>query len=227
MPQSSGKRAALSPPGSGLRPTKRQERTSSPEEGELDDADPPPSSRVLSRHSPSALGTPQPTSRYSVKVKLPFKTKVNTTADPGAGAALPNNSKGVSAHPISDYYSVPQERPVADTGAQVLKKADPRNTRQVLAGVGTATLILMTRRTVIAKFAMDTEIDYPLDLPRALPQETMAGLAGQKFAPGHAPGPLGVLHLVPGLRRGGRPTDYRLTAPPEAPHCHCSLVAAT
>src|SRR6266566_3448931 len=107
MLQSSGKRAALSPPGSGLRPTKRQQRSSSPEEGELDDADPPPSSRVPSPHFPSALGTPQPTSRYSVKVKLPFKTKANSTADPGV--ALPNNPKGVSAHPISNYYSVPPE----------------------------------------------------------------------------------------------------------------------
>lgn len=108
MLHSSGKRAALSPPGSGLRPTKRQDRTSSPEEGELDDADPPPSSRVLSPRSPSALGTPQPTSKYSVKVKLPFKTKVNAAADP-AGVALPNNAKGVSAHPVSDYYSAPPE----------------------------------------------------------------------------------------------------------------------
>ncbi len=114
MLQSSGKRAALSSPGSGPRPTKRQERSSSPEEGELDDADPPPSLRVPSPHFPSALGTPQPTSRYSVKVKLPFKTRVNPTADPGAGAALPNNLNGVSAHPISDHYSVPPERPTAD-----------------------------------------------------------------------------------------------------------------
>ncbi|KAF8488713.1 hypothetical protein F5888DRAFT_1809463 [Russula emetica] len=52
--------------------------------------------------------------KNSVKVKLPFKTKVNPTADPGAGAALPNNSKGVSAHPISDYHSVPPEQPTAD-----------------------------------------------------------------------------------------------------------------
>jgi hypothetical protein len=113
MLQSSGKRAALSPPGSGLRPTKRQERSSSPEEGELDDADPPASSRIPSPHFSSALGTPQPTSGYSVKVKLPFKTKVNPTADPGAGVALPN-LKGVSAHPISDYHSMPPERPAAD-----------------------------------------------------------------------------------------------------------------
>ena len=112
-------------------------------------------------------------------------------------------------------------------GPQVLKKADPRNTRQVLAGVGMATLIPMIPRTVIAKFVIDTEIDHPLDLPRALPLGTMAGLAGQKFAPGHAPGPLGVPHPVPGLRRGDRPTDYRPTAPPEALHCHSSLVVAT
>ena len=170
MLQSSGKRAALSPPGSGLRPTKRQERSSSPEEGELDDADPPPSSRVPSPHFPSTLGTPQPTSRYSVKVKLPFKTKVNSTADPGAGAALPNNSKGVSAHPISDYYSVCHlSHRQLMPGTQVLNKADPRNTRQALAGVGMAMLLPMTRRTIIAKFVTDTEIDHPLDLLRALP----------------------------------------------------------
>lgn len=54
-------------------------------------------------------------------------------------------------------------------GTQELKKADPRNTRQALAGVGTATLLPMTRRTVIAKFVTDTEIDHPLDLLRALP----------------------------------------------------------
>jgi hypothetical protein len=54
-------------------------------------------------------------------------------------------------------------------GPQVLKKADTRKTRQALAGVGTATLILMTRRTIIAKFVTDTEIDHPLDLLRALP----------------------------------------------------------
>jgi hypothetical protein len=54
-------------------------------------------------------------------------------------------------------------------GTQVLKKADPKNTRQALAGVGTATLLPMTRRTVIAKLVTDTEIDHPLDLLRALP----------------------------------------------------------
>lgn len=112
-------------------------------------------------------------------------------------------------------------------GLQVLKKADPRNTHQALAGVGTATPMLMTRRTIIAKFVTDTEIDHPPDLLRVLLLGTMAALAGQKFAPGHALGPLGVLHPVPGLRRGDRLTDYRPTAPPEALHCHCSLVAAT
>lgn len=120
MLQSSGKRAALSPPDSGLRPKKRQERSSSPEEGELDDVDPPPSSRAPSPHFPSALGTPQPTSKYSVKVKLPFKTKVNPTADP-AGATLPNNSKGVSAH----HYSVchrSEERLVADVWTSVIEQ---------------------------------------------------------------------------------------------------------
>lgn len=57
------------------------------------------------------------------------------------------------------------------TTRMVLQKADPRNTRQALAGVGTATLIPMTRRTVITKFVTDTEIeiDQPLDLLRALP----------------------------------------------------------
>jgi hypothetical protein len=107
MPQSSGKRAALSPPpGSGPRPTKRLERSSSPEEGELDDADPPHSLHIPSPHLPSALGTPPPTLRYSVKVKLPFKTKVNPTTEPAADATPSNNSKGVLVHPISDRDSV-------------------------------------------------------------------------------------------------------------------------
>lgn len=109
---------------------------------------------------------------------------------------------------------------------QVLKKGVPRNTPQALA-VGTATLIPMTRRTVIAKFVTDTEIDNLLVLLRALLSRTMGGLAGQKFALGHAPGPLGVLRPVPGRHRGDRLTDYRLTAPPEALHRRCSLVAAT
>ncbi|KAH9985600.1 kinase-like domain-containing protein [Russula vinacea] len=96
MLQSSGKRAAFSPPpDSRPRPTKRQERSSSPEEGELDDADPPHSLHVSSPHLPSALGTPPPASSYSVKLKLPFKTKANPTTEPGAGAPLPNNFEDI------------------------------------------------------------------------------------------------------------------------------------
>lgn len=84
----------------------------------------------------------------------------------------------------------------------------------------------MTRRTVIAKFVTDTEFDNLLGLLRALLSRTMGGPAGQKFALGHAPGPLGVFHPVPGRRRGDRLTDYCLTTPPEALHRRCSLVAA-
>ena len=54
-------------------------------------------------------------------------------------------------------------------GPQLLNKADPRNTRQALAGSGTATLIPMTRRTVIVKFSTDIKINHPLDLLGALP----------------------------------------------------------
>jgi len=112
-------------------------------------------------------------------------------------------------------------------GSQVLKKAGPRKTRQLLAGVGTVTLIPMNRRTVIATFVTDAGIDHILDLRRALLSGTTAGLAGRKFALGHAPGPLRVLRPAPDLRRGSRPTDYRPTAPPEALHRHFLLVVAT
>jgi hypothetical protein len=108
---------------------------------------------------------------------------------------------------------------------QVLKKAGPKKTRQPLAGVGMVTLILMNRRTVIATFVTDAGIDHLLDLRKALLLGT--GLAGRKFALGHAPGPLRVLRPAPGLRRGGRLTDYRPTVPPEALHRRCLLVAAT
>lgn len=112
MLRSSSKRiASTPPPGIGVRPTKRQERSSSPEEGELDDADPPKPSHIPSPHPPSAPDTPPPTSRYPVKVKLPFKTKVNPKADLEAGAGFPNNFKGISAPAVPDYYAVPPERP--------------------------------------------------------------------------------------------------------------------
>src|SRR5713226_3277620 len=92
-------------------------------------------------------------------------------------------------------------------GRKVLKKADLRNMCQALAGAGMATVMPMTRHTVIANFVTDTEIiDRLLDLLRALLPGSMAGLAGLKFAPGHAPGQLGVLRLVPGPRRGDRLT---------------------
>lgn len=224
MLQSSGKRAAFSPPpDSRPRPTKRLERSSSPEEGELDDADPPHSLHVSSPHLPSALGTTPPASNYSVRVKLPFKTKANPTTETGAGASVSNNFKGVSTRPISLGLMGDQQLMV---GSQLSKKAGPRKTRQLLAGVGTGTLIPKNRCTALATFVTDAGIDHILDLRRARLSETMAGLAGRKFALDHAPGPLRVLRPAPDLRRGSKPTDYRPTAP-EALHRHFSLVVAT
>jgi len=109
MLRSLGKRAASTPPpDAGARPTKRPERSSSPEEGELDDADPP--LHVSSPRLPSAPDSPPPTSRYTVKVKLPFKTKANSTPVPGAGVGPSNNFKGVPSSAIPDYYHVPPDR---------------------------------------------------------------------------------------------------------------------
>jgi serine/threonine-protein kinase BUR1 len=128
MLQSSGKRiASTPPPGVDVRPTKRQQRSSSPEEGELDDGDPPQSSHIPSPRPPSASDTPPPTSRYSVKVKLPFKTKVNLKADLEASTGFSNNLKGISAPAAPDYYSVPPERPSKDgwpSGIEVGRRRD-------------------------------------------------------------------------------------------------------
>ena len=85
----------------------------------------------------------------------------------------------------------------------------------------------MNRRTVIAAFVTDVGIDHLLDLHRDLLSGTMVALAGRKSARGHAPGPLRVHRPAQDLRRGGRLIDCRPTAPPEAPHRHCLLVAAT
>jgi len=131
MLQSSGKRVASTPPpGAGVRPTKRQERSSSPEEGELDDADPPQSLHIPSPRLPSAPDTPPPTSRYSVKVKLPFKTKANPKADIETGAGMPNNFKGISAPAIPDYYSVPPERSSKDGWRSGIEAGRSRDTGQ-------------------------------------------------------------------------------------------------
>ena len=110
---------------------------------------------------------------------------------------------------------------------QVLKTAGQRKTRQPLTGLGMVTLIPINRHTVIATFVTDAGIDHLLGLRRVLLSGTMAVLAGRKSALGHVPGPLRVPRPAPGLRRGGRLTDYHRTAPPEAPHRHCLLVAVT
>ncbi len=58
-------------------------------------------------------------------------------------------------------------------GRKVLKKADLRNMCQALAGAGMATVMPMTRHTVIANFVTDTEIiDRLLDLLRAVTPDT-------------------------------------------------------
>ncbi|KAN0127249.1 Protein kinase-like domain containing protein [Lactarius tabidus] len=109
MLQGSSKRAApTSPAGADARPRKRQERSSSPEEGELDDADLPESSGIPSSRLPSAPEIPA--SRYSVKVKLPFKTKANPSADLGPVSSLPDCSKSGPVSANSDYYR-PSVRP--------------------------------------------------------------------------------------------------------------------
>ena len=110
---------------------------------------------------------------------------------------------------------------------QALKTAGQRKTRQPLTGLGMVTLTPINRHTVIATFVTDAGIDHLLGLRRVLLSGTMAVLGGRKSALGHVPGPLGALRPAPGLRRGGRLIDYHRTAPPEAPHRHCSLVAAT
>lgn len=111
MLQGSSKRAApISPAGADARPRKRQERSSSPEEGELDDADLPESSGIPSSYHPSASEMPLPASRYSVKVKLPFKTKANSSADLGPVSSLPDCSKSGLVSANSDYYR-PSVRP--------------------------------------------------------------------------------------------------------------------
>src|SRR6266702_1715243 len=108
MPQGSSKRAApTSPAGAYARPRKRQERSSSPEEGELDDADLPESSSIPSSLLPSALEMPLPVSGYSVKVKLPLQTKVNPSADLGPVSGLPDCSKSGVVSANSDYYRPP------------------------------------------------------------------------------------------------------------------------
>src|SRR6266404_1355126 len=108
MPQGSSKRAAPpSPAGADARPSKRQERSSSPEEGELDDVDLPESSSIPSSHLPPASEIPPPVSRYSVKVKLPFKTKVNPPADLDPLSGLPECSKGGLVSASSDCYRLP------------------------------------------------------------------------------------------------------------------------
>lgn len=108
MPQGSSKRAApTSPAGADARPRKRQERSSSPEEGELDDADLPESSSIPSSHLPSAPEMPLPMSRYSVKVKLPFKTKANPPSDLGPVSGLPDCSKSGLVSANSDHYRPP------------------------------------------------------------------------------------------------------------------------
>ncbi|KAH9039616.1 kinase-like domain-containing protein [Lactarius pseudohatsudake] len=108
MPQGSSKRAApTSPAGADARPRKRQERSSSPEEGELDDADLPESSSVPSSYLPSAPEIPLPVSGYSVKVKLPFKTKANPSADIGPVSGPPDSSKSGPVSVNSDYYRPP------------------------------------------------------------------------------------------------------------------------
>lgn len=108
-----------------------------------------------------------------------------------------------------------------------LKTADQRKTRQSLAGLGTVTLTPMKRHTAIATFVTDAGIDHLLGLRRVHLSGTVVVLAGRKSALGHVPGPLRVPRPAPGLRRGGRLTDYHRTAPLEAPHRHCLLVAAT
>ena len=111
MLQGSSKRAAPTfPAGADARPRKRQERSSSPEEGELDDADFPDSSGIPSSRLPSAPEIPLPASRYSVKVKLPFKTKANTSADPGPESGQLDCSKSGPVSANSEYYR-PSVRP--------------------------------------------------------------------------------------------------------------------
>ncbi|KAI0305169.1 kinase-like domain-containing protein [Multifurca ochricompacta] len=132
MPQGSSKRVASTPPtGAGARPTKRQERSSSPEEGELDDADPPQPSHLPSPRLPSAPDTPTLNSRYAVKVKLPFKTKANLPTDIGSRAILPNNSKGPLVPANPERYSGPTDRPQVDGWGSSMESGRSRENGQM------------------------------------------------------------------------------------------------